>query len=203
MRFFAPLAIFGLVATSVAAPTKRQSAADVDAIASQVETAISPYSSQVSAAAAAMPADSTDPLSSLTTEFAHVLEAAVQGAGEVQTAGGLLSASRKAELLSPVFIALQTGLADVTNGIRSFESGGTTKKRDIAALEDMILILRKDTLSDYLNAKKPVEQMGFIMKRQALSVVEIDQILGEVTSLISPSFNTFGDYLESLDLPPL
>ncbi|GAB7339054.1 hypothetical protein MBLNU457_5712t1 [Dothideomycetes sp. NU457] len=202
MRFFTPLAIFGLVATSVAAPTKRQSVADIDALASQLQTAVSPYASQVSSDAAAMPADSTDPLSGLTNKLAQVLEAAVAGAGEVQTAGGLLSATRKAELLSPVFQALQTGLADVTNGVRS-ASGA--QKRDIAALEDMILILRKDTLTDYLNAKAPpmMEQPNFnIFKRQSLSVTELNQILGEIATAVSPSFNQLTDFLESLGLPP-
>lgn len=202
MRFFTPLAIFGLVATSVAAPTKRQTVSEVDALASQLQSAVSPYAAQVSSDAAAMPADSTDPLSSITTQLANVLEAAVSAAGEVQTAGGLLSASGKAALLSPVFEALQTGLADVTNAVRS-ASGA--QKRDIAALEDMILILRKDTLTDYLNAKAPPVMEGFgpIFKRQALSVTQINDILGQIGSAVSPSFNQLANLLESLNLPPL
>lgn len=201
MRFFTPLAIFGLVATSIAAPTKRQSVDEVNALASELQTAVKPFASQVSSDAAAMPSDSTDPLSSLTAKLAQVLESAVTQAGEVQTADGLLNSVEAAELLSPVFNALQTGLADVTNGIRS-ASG--KEKRDMAALEDMILILRKDTLTDYLNAKAPpaFEQPGFIFKRQALSVQQLNEILGQITTAISPSFNKLVDLLEALDLPP-
>jgi len=210
MRFFAPLAVFGLVATSLAAPTstlqKRQDVADVDALASQMQTALTPYASELSTAAASMPADSADPLSSLTLLLAHVLEAAVQGAGEVQSVGGLLSASDKAQLLSPVTSALEAGIAEVAAGIRSATSGSSADKRDMAALEDMTLILRKDTLTDYYNAKKPAEQnIGWIMKRQSLpiSIVQLNELLGEITSLISPLFNQITDLLESLDLPPL
>jgi len=211
MRFFAPLAVFGLVATSLAAPTstiqKRQTAADVDALASQLQTALTPYSSELSAAASSMPADSSDPLSALTLQLAHVLEAAVTGTDEVQTAGGLLSASDLAQLLSPVLSALESGLDEVAAGIRSAMSGGSAAdKRDMAALEDMTLILRKDTLTDYYNAKKPAEQnIGWIMKRQSLpiSIVQLNELLGEITSLISPLFNQITDLLESLDLPPL
>jgi len=206
MRFFAPLAVFGLVATSFAAPTstvqKRTDAADVKAIASQMQTALTPYASQVSALAAAMPADSTNPLSGLTLELAHILEAAVTGAGEIQTLGGALSSTELANLLAPVGEALETGLAQVTAGIRAAEAGSSASKRDMAALEDMTLILRKDTLTDYYNAKKPAE-IGWIMKRQTFSVTELNMILQEITSLISPIFNSLTDLLESLDLPPL
>lgn len=216
MRFFAPLAVFGLVATSIAAPTpaveneKRDDAATLMAAATKVQSAITPYSSQLSAAAASMPADSSDPLSALTSELANVLFAGVTQIGEITSADGLLSASNLASALDPVFTALQDGLAAVNTGIRSAMAGGSVEKRDVAELEDMSLILRKDTLTDYLNAKNqnkplvdPSGGWGLIGKRQSLSVQQLDEILGEITSLISPTFNELADLFASLGLPAI
>lgn len=171
MRFFAPIATIGLLASSaIAAPTlnrRETSAASIESLASSFATTLSTSQAKLSS---------------------YIPTSTTQTAGSAQ--------------LSTLINSLSSSLTQAESEFKAIGSSGSSANPDyLAGAMTAQLSSLNSTLT---SSQTQVSKLATSDPGDALSVAGLDALLTALLGgSVSQLFNSLGDSLEALDLPPL